>query len=311
MYRRQEVPQPLLRLVVAQSGVLTRAQALGLGLSDTVVKRLLAQQVWGTLEPGIYLAPNIGPTWEGRVWAGVLLGGRGARAGGLTAAALHGLTDDKRLPVDILVPLGIKPPARSWVVFRQERPRVRAASTRAEPPRTRIEDTVLDLCAESSDTACVDWVTTAVQRRLTTAAALARALDGRSRMPRRKLLTSVLADAGSGVHSGLEHRYLHDVERAHQLAPGARQRSTPGRDGFVDVAYIEFGLIVELDGRVGHLEPHRDRRRDNVHTRTGLRTLRFGWHEITEDPCGVALEVAEVLIGLGWSGYPERCPRCR
>jgi very-short-patch-repair endonuclease len=162
-----------------------------------------------------------------------------------------------------------------------------------------------------SDAACVDWLTRAVQRRLTTPEALLTALERRNRLPKRKLLAAVLGDVASGVHSALEHRYLHDVERAHELVPGHRQFSRPGRAEFIDIAYLKYGLIVELDGRVGHLGRHRDRRRDNAHTRTGLRSLRFGWHEITEDPCGVALEVAELLIGLGWNGYPARCPRCR
>lgn len=210
------------------------------------------------------------------------------------------------------MPFGRHLTDREWVRFVQERDRVRKRSSRAEPPRTRVEDTVLDLCAGAPESVVIDRITAAVQRRLTTCSALQAALDAR-RIANRRFVQAVVNDVASGVHSGLEHTYLHDVERAHGLADGSRQRARPNRNGFLDVLYEEFSLVVELDGRVGHVGEGRwrDRRRDNVHTRAGLRTLRFGWHEVTHEPCAVALEVAEVLIGLGWPGYPGRCPRCR
>lgn len=312
MYPRKEVPPGLVRLAAAQAGVVARPQTIGFGVPDNVVDRLIRQGIWGRLESGIYLVPDVGPTWLTRVWAGVLVGGAEARVGGSTAAALQGLTDLRQLPIDILVPVGTRLNAREWVVFRQERAGVRSISTRTEPPCTRVEDTVLDLCATGSAGAHIEWITSAIQRRLTTADDLSRALRRRSRMPNRKLITGMIADAASGVHSSLEYSYLHDVERAHALATGTRQRARPGGGGFVDVMYEEFAVVVELDGRIGHVGEgrFRDRRRDNRHTRAGLRTLRFGWHEVTNEPCAIALEVAEVLIGQGWTGCPGKCPRC-
>ncbi len=314
MRARQAVPQAVIRLAIQQSGVVLREQASGLGLGRKPLLRLLVEGHWGSVEPGIYLSPNTSPGWMAHVWAGILVGGPGSRAGDLTAAALGGLFDDQLLPVRILVPNGTRRRERPWATFQQERDGVRAPSGRSEPPRTRIEDTVLDLCAVGSETACVEWVTTAVQRRLTSTGALLAALARRRRMPHRRFLQSLLGEVSAGVHSPLEHRYLHDVERAHGLIAGTRQRPRPGRGGYIDVVYEEFALVVELDGRVGHVgagDAFRDRRRDNRHTAVGLRTLRFGWQEVTLDPCGIASEVAEVLVGLGWGGLPVRCPRCR
>jgi len=312
MRARRQVPEEVLRLARRQGGTLARFQVLDLGLTPTVVRRLVADGRWSRLEDGIYLLPDVEPSWQARVWAGILLGGPDARAGGRTAAALHTLADEE-LPVEILVPFGVKINNRHWATFHQERSGARAVSNRAQPPRTRVEDTVLDLCANGSTADRVSWITQAVQRRLTTAQALQTALGRRARISDRKGLTSLIADVASGVHSALEYRYLHEVERGHGLPPGKRQHARPGRNGFVDVAYVECALVVELDGRVGHVGEgrFRDRRRDNSHTRSGLRTLRFGWDEVSNEPCAVALEVAEVLIGLGWSGYPARCPRCR
>lgn len=310
MHARLPIPLGLLRLAELQSGVLSRSQIVGFGLSPTVIARLVADQHWGRMEPGIYLVPDGEPTWLGRVWAGLLLGGPESRIGSSSAANLQGLVDTQKLPVDVLVPFGTRRKFRDWVVFHQERTGIRSISTRTEPPCTRVEDTVLDLCAAGSPAACIEWVTSAIQRRLTTADALSRALQRRTRMPNRKLIVGVVADASSGVHSTLEHRYLTDVERAHGLPRGGRQAARPSRNEFIDVLYVEFALVVELDGRIGHVGRLRDRRRDNVHTRTGAPCLRFGWHEVTQEPCEVAMEVAEVLIGQGWTGYPARCPRC-
>ncbi len=312
MHSRREVPSAVNLLAQAQSGVVSRQQAVGCGLTPTVIRRLLSDGWWGRLESGIYLIPAVDPSWTGRVWAAVLMGGSDARAGGATAATLHGLADEELLPIEILVPFGVRLADREWVRFRQERVGVRAFSTRAEPARTRIEDTVLDLCADGSEADCISWVTSAVQRRLTTVDDLRKGMGRRARQPHRKLLVSLLSDAASGVHSPLEHRYLHEVERAHRLPDGRRQQPRAGRHEFVDVRYAKYGLVVELDGRVGHLGSgaFRDRRRDNSHTRTGTFTLRYGWHDVTADPCSVALDVAEVLIGLGWDGYPGKCPNC-
>lgn len=310
VHARKTVPSELIRLAAVQAGVVCRTQVLGFGLPDRATERLISQGIWRRLESGIYLVPDVEPMWLTRVWAGLLVGGVDARAGGSTAAALQGLTEGRELPIDILVPAGTRLAARDWVVFRQERPGVRSISTRTDPPCTRIEDTVLDLCAAGTPAACIDWITTAVQRRLTTGADLSRALQRRTRMRHRKLITGLIADAASGVHSTLEHRYLSDVERAHGLPKGARQASRPSRHEFIDVLYAEFALVVELDGRIGHVGRLRDRRRDNVHTRTGAPSLRFGWHEVTQESCAVAMEVAEVLIAQGWPGYPTKCAHC-
>ena len=310
MRERQPIPIEALRLARLQAGVLSREQALGLGVTRRVVDRLLVDGTWARLDRAVYLVPGIEPTWAGRVWGGILLGGPESRAAGLTAARLDLLCDDEQLPIDILTPFGSKPRAGEWVRFRQERPGIRPVSSIAQPPRTRVADTVLDLCAVGSESTCIHWVTTAVQRNLVTPDALRRALARRRRQPHRQLLSEIIGDAASGVQSNLEHRYRHDVERAHGLPNGTRQASPPQRAEFVDVAYREFGLIVELDGRIGHLGRHRDRRRDNANVRVGAASLRYGWFEVSGDPCGVAVEVAEMLVGRGWSGYPIRCPNC-
>ena len=309
MHSRILIPPAVGRLAQVQAGVVSNAQTRDAGLSKTVVQRLIDTGQWLRLDRGLLLVGRTEPVWLTWVWAGLLLGGPLARAGGMTAARLNGLTEDEPEPAEILIPFGARLADRDWVTFRQERPGIRSIS-RSEPPCTRIEDTVLDLCGAGTTASAIDWITTAVQRRLTTPEQLTRALQRRQRIPHRKLITGIIRDAADGVQSSLEYHYRHDVELAHGLPTGIRQRSRTARNEFIDVFYEEYALVVELDGRIGHVGRLRDRRRDNVHTRTGSPSLRYGWTETTQESCAVAMEVAEVLSIQGWPGYPTRCPRC-
>jgi hypothetical protein len=118
-----------------------------------------------------------------------------------------------------------------------------------------------------------------------------------------------------GVHSLLEFRYVNRVERPHGLPTATRQvRVTrAGQHQYQDVTYQAYGVVVELDGRAAHpVELRwRDIRRDNANTVDDQRTLRYGWADVTEEPCRVAAEVGSVLFRRGWDGRLRRCgPAC-
>jgi very-short-patch-repair endonuclease len=180
------------------------------------------------------------------------------------------------------------------------------------PPRTRVEDTVLDLVDVSAtfDDAC-GWVTRACGRGLTTQERLRAAMAARGRLRWRQSLSVVLADAADGVHSVLEFRYYRDVERAHRLPPAVRQaRVVRGRrTQYRDALYARYRVVVELDGRLAHPGDARwrDIRRDNAAAADGGITLRYGWTEVTANPCRTAGELARVLVQRGWAGLPQLC----
>ena len=77
------------------------------------------------------------------------------------------------------------------------------------------------------------------------------------------------------------------------------------------MCYEEFGLLVELDGRLAHagMGRFRDMRRDNRCTTDGLATLRYG--DVFGLPCEVALEVGVNLVRRGWAAGTARCDNCR
>jgi hypothetical protein len=290
------------------------------GLSRHSVARLVESQQWHPLDRGIYLTRDC-PDWRAWAWAGILLGGDHARLAGLAAARLHGLFDEDPDEVLVLVPQQSRRVNRPPWVFRRERESLRNPRSIGGPPRTIIEDTVLDLCdgVNEDDRTAAHWVTTAFQRRLTTPTRLRSALHSRTQCRHRRLLLDLVTDAGDGAQSVLELRYLRHVERAHQLPPGERQstrraaRLEGGIRVFRDVYYRPYGLVVELDGRTGHVDAGRlrDLRRDNVSSLRGDATLRYGWQDVANEPCLTAFQVAVMLTKCGWAGIPARCSRCR
>jgi very-short-patch-repair endonuclease len=192
-------------------------------------------------------------------------------------------------------------------------------STRAEqarhpsllPPRTRIEETVLDLVQQAADfDAAFDWACRACQRRLTKADLLASAMTRRTRLRWRAELAGALADIGEGVHSLLEYRYVRDVERRHGLP--AAHRQARARRGYLDNLYEEYQVCVELDGRAAHPDDRRwqDVHRDNAAASEGQATLRYHWADITQRPCSTAWQVGATLLQRGWPGPLRPCPRC-
>lgn len=311
MQNRGEPSAALLRLAAAQADVVTREQAIGLGLSRHTLLRLVDQGRWQRLAPGLFATHTGTVGWDGLAWGGTLLGGTGARLGRTAAAFAGGLVDEAPDPVEVLVPHGSAARSRLSWRFVHERPGARGDRTTGSPPRTLVPDTVLDLCDGAPARQVEDWVTRAVQRRLTSPEHLRRALGRRSRHSQRLLLGELLQEVAEGAESPLELRYLRDVERRHGLPPGERQQRT-GTPGRRDVLYREFGLLVELDGRRGHEAEgrFRDMARDNAALRERLATLRYGFGDVAGQPCFVALEVAQVLNQRGWSGSVVTCATC-
>lgn len=294
---------------------MSRAQALDGGITARRIEWLVNSGRWQRVHRGVYAAFTGPLTFEAQVWAAILRVGPGTVASHQTAAFLDGLTDDPGPLIHVTTT------ADRHVRAKVDGVRVhyahRLARTRhpaKSPPRTRIDETVLDLADVAVSSREVEtWVTAACQRRLSTPDRLAEALGQRKKISWRPLLEAILTDVASGAQSPLELRHLRKVERAHGLPTGVRQRRVAGqRVIWIDVDYDDYAVRVELDGRVGHVDgAFRDRQRDNRATVDGNATLRYGHADIFGDPCGVAREQAQVLADRGWAGATRSCgPGC-
>lgn len=138
-------------------------------------------------------------------------------------------------------------------------------------------------------------------------------LSHHPRLKHRRFLLEVLEDVATGAYSVLEHRYLTRVERPHGLPTARRQRRVrPGRSAaYRDVEYTIIGLVVELDGQLGHelaLDRWDDFDRDIASLVAGDTTVRVGWGQVLE-PCRLAFSIARIMRALGWRGRPHPCRR--
>ena len=311
-----DVPEVLREVAGGQAGVVSRRQAFEAGLSRAAITWQLHRGRWQQLQRGVYTVFTGEPSREAVLWAAVLRVGRGAVLSHHTAAELTRLTDKPSELLHVTVPADRRVQVVPGLVIHTCEYTDRARHPSLLPPRTRVEDTVLDLAglATSFDDAC-GWVTRACGRRLTTEERLRAAMALRGRVRWRGQLAELLGDPGRGLHSVLEYRYYQDVERAHRLPRSSRQArvASGGRTRYRDALYGRFLVVVELDGHVAHPAESRwrDIRRDNAAAAEGNITLRYGWADVTGHPCRTAAEVARVLAQRGWPGPPQPCrPSC-
>jgi hypothetical protein len=303
-------------LLELQCGIIARWQAPAIALDPNIIKSRLRSGRWQSMYWGVYASFTGTPCREASLWAAVLRAGPNAILSHQTAAELDGLTDRQSALTHLTVPgeqhVTIIPGVR---VHRSLRA-VQARHPARTPPRTRLEETVLDLTeiAESLDVA-LGWLCRACGSRLTTPERLRSSMASRPRLRWRNDLQMALSDIGGGAHSMLELRYVRDVERPHALPVARRQAAAggPARRIYRDNLLARYRLCVELDGQAAHpsAERWRDIRRDNASAADGIVTLRYSWTDITERPCQTAAQIVLVLRQRGWTGTPRACrPGC-
>jgi hypothetical protein len=312
---RPPLPADFGRVLAHQHGVFSRSQATGCGLSAGAVKAQIEARRWQRLGPRVVVAHNARLDHAQVLWVAVLRCGDGAMLSHQTAAYLHGLVSATPDVVHVTIPARrrIEPPPGVALHRTRSQP---AAVGGDFPPHTSVAETVLDIADQCSNASqVVALATRALQRRDLTRASLSAAIEARSRVRWRALLEDLLSVSQAGIESILEWRFGRWVMQAHGLPTPRRQDVAGGgdydrRDGFFD----QYGVVVELDGRLGHVGEgaFRDMRRDNAAVRRGEVVLRYGWADIAGRPCAAALELGSVLKRRGWKGSLRRCSaRCR
>lgn len=323
-------------LLDLQYGVISRGQALECGISQDAIRVRLRNGRWQRLAAGVYATFSGEPPRLALFWAALLTAGPGAAISHQTAAELYQLGRRPAQAIHVTIPgerqvrrgAGVGPRARDTTrtgrpFTDQDVPRLivhrsawlaRARHPVLLPPRTRIEETVADLtqCAATFDEA-FGWISQACGSRLCTPSQIRVALERRKKLRHRAELLGALSDVREGVLSPLEYRYVHGVERPHGL-PAARRQvmvTLDGRRRYLDNLYQDYLLVVELDGAAAHpvAERWRDIHRDNSLQVLELRTLRYGWSDVTGRRCDTAVQVAAILTQRGWPGPVRRCSR--
>jgi hypothetical protein len=144
-------------LLAEQAGVLARWQAPSVGLDGAVIDARLRRGRWQPLYRGVYAAFTGRPSRECLLWGAVLRAGPGAALSYHTAAELDGLTEIRSAAVHVTVPSErqLTPAGRPragvprLIVHQSARLAVALHPARV-PPRTRVEETVIDLVQTSA-----------------------------------------------------------------------------------------------------------------------------------------------------------------
>jgi Transcriptional regulator, AbiEi antitoxin len=305
-------------LLDAQSGIADRAQARHAGFSKRAIAHRLRSGKWRRVHHGVYVTFTGKVQREQRLWAALRRAGPGAMLSHETAAEVHRITDKPSALIHITVPASRRPgqhrPIRGVVIHRSDQSRP-AQLPEWELPRTRIEDTVLDLVgAAGTFDEAYGWISSALSAKRVTVQGLREAMAERSRIRWRTWLTEALADADGGAYFPLERRYARDIERAHGLPQAQRQarRTIGGRTHYKDNWYADYGVCIELDGLTYHQneQVRQDKRRDNLNLAVDdALTFRFSPVDVTERACESAAMVAATLRRRGWRGKPHPCRR--
>jgi hypothetical protein len=307
-----ELPRDCRELLTIQAGVIARRQAVAMGVPPSAIDARLRYGRWQSMQHGVYATFSGPQSREAQLWAAVLRGGPGAALSHHSAAELFGLVSKPGEMIHLTVPWRLHPERINGAIVHRSRAIEVATHPALLPPRTRVEDTVLDLAQASANLDdAFGWLCRAVSHRLTTPDHILTTLDQRTRVRWRPDLIVALTDVAAGVMSLLERRYVNDVERAHGLPTARRQvrLKVGARSRYLDNLYEEAQLAVETDGDIAHPPEQRwaDAHRDNENLCAGILTVRYGWADITTRPCDVAAQVATLLLARGMTFEPRRC----
>jgi very-short-patch-repair endonuclease len=285
--------------VVGPDGWVTTDELLT-RVSRRTVGNWVAQGRLVRLRPGVLALPDSARDW--RVRAAAVLEGRDAVASHVTALALWELVQHPPGPVHVSVdpPMSARGPSgvvvhRAPGVF-DERRRVEGLAV------TSVERSLVDTWGRSSGVSRADVraaAITAVRQRLCRARDLALELDRHRRLPGRAELAGLVSLLVDGCRSELEVWGCLEVLRAPGMPPFVQQRrvTVAGRTFFLDAAYEDVQLAVEMDGAAWHgsnTQRERDISRDALLATVGWQTLRFSYRRLTAAPDTCRREILAV-----------------
>jgi predicted transcriptional regulator of viral defense system len=292
-----------------QLGVVSMEQVRELGVDRRQIQRAVLAGTLVSVHPQVYRFRAAAPTRDQRVQAGVLQVPDSV-ASHESALWLHGV-DRSPFRVAVTVP----PPSRSSLdgvtVHRHEVPDLHRTTVRGIPCTT-LPRTVVDVASVFGGDRLADLLDrVTITDRTTTIGAIARCLRQSSRRGRRRIavLAQMLDDRGPSApapRSKVEARVDAAIDESGLPTPLAEYPlpTTSHTAGFVDRAWPEAKLILEIDGRSWHAREQdmaKDRARDRAAARAGWLTIRVLDEEVADELPAVIEDVLAV--------YALRCPR--
>jgi very-short-patch-repair endonuclease len=279
-------------LVRAQHGVLTRADLLRLGFSAKSIKHRVATGRLHPVATGVYAVGRRELSPHGRWMAAVLACGDGAGLSHRSAAGLWGIGREDPGRIDVSIRRRSRLERRGIKVRCRPSLDARSFVLRLGIPVTHPVQTLIDLATELKPLRLERAVNEADKLDLVDPETLRGELDRHKGEPGVKKLATLLDRHTFRLSdSDLEILFRPLALAAHFPVP-LTKRWVLGYE--VDFWFPDHDLVVETDGLRYHRTPSqqaRMARRDQVHTASGLRVLRFTHWQIAYAPD----EVTDVL----------------
>jgi very-short-patch-repair endonuclease len=276
--RNNRVEQPgLAALLRAQFGVISRAQASGVGLYPMALHRRVKSEGWKHPFPGIYVHPDASG-FETEAKALCLWAGKGAVLSHGGAARLLGLAGMEAAPAEVTVEKGIQ---RRGALVHRGVVSVEDRRTLRGIPHTSAARTLIDLAAVADDEALAIAFEDAWRKRLVQLDWIARRLAELGPRGRRgaKALARLLRDGrrrAKPMDSPLEVKFWRFAQRHLRLrmpVPGQQVRDEEGEPMVIDFAYPRERVAIEVHSFLIHGQKA-------AHERDALRACRLaeiGW----------------------------------
>jgi very-short-patch-repair endonuclease len=294
------------RLARVQHGVLTRSDLLGLGFSPKGIKHRVASGRLHPISTGIYAVGRPELTPRGRWMAAVLVCGDAAMLSHRSAAQLWGIGYEEGKRIDVTV-------RRKAEIHRdglkvRARPSLDAKSVvvRFGIPVTHPVQTLIDLATELKPLRLERAVNEADKLDLVDPETLRATLNGHGGMPGVRTLRTMLDRHTFRLSDSDLEVYFRPLAMAAGFPVPLTKHRVLGFE--VDFFFPDHDLIVETDGLRYHRTPAQQARmvkRDQTHTASGLRVLRFTHWQIAHAPNEVTAVLRRIRTHLP-QGDPGR-----
>jgi hypothetical protein len=254
------------------------------------------------LHPGWVTAPEFTDEWTVRAHAAT--GYTGGPLSHMSALAVHGLVDNRVTRLNVTVTGERKLRTSRWLRVHRTRSRpivVHTAGLPATTPARSLVDTWGDAhragAMRGFDSVVRGACLRATRERVVTPAELLSELGLRPELPGRASLAHLVDLIVGGCQSELEVFGVQHVLALPGLPPCRQQHRLvlPNGPVFLDAAWPEVKLAVELDGAAFHGSPEvreRDLRRDAALGALGWVVLRFSYRQLTRHPQRCRAQIA-------------------
>lgn len=276
-----------------QFGAITRAQALGLGLSSSQISYRVRSGAWIKVQPKVYRLAGVPGSWELDLFAAC------ASTGGVIshrcAAALWKLDVYDKPPIEITVPEGRSVRVAVDRIHESRQWHLRNETVRSGLPVTGIERTILDCAGVVGLGRAERLAEAAIRKEMTSWLRLADALKDHSARGRNGCLTlrqllQIRLGNGTVPLSDFSRRVVQLLEKANIAPPVVEYRITDGAGRHilqVDLAWPHLKKAWELDGlefHFGRSDIERDRRKRNAVVAEGWVIQEILWSMYVDNP---------------------------